>query len=152
MSASGCSGTGGVARLLSSSKVPGAALCAMSTRKPSLQLAPAAQVTTCLAFAGTGTGLARLPSTRPVSVTYCGSPRAGPGMNLPYGSTAIIGMFTTSWSTSFRPSLAAASCLTSAHVAMPPSAEPSSLPVETGRFAAFSAYWRRNTCSEGCEV
>ena len=38
------------------------------------------------------------------SVTYCGRPRAGPGMNLPYGSAAIIGMLVTSLSTSSRPS------------------------------------------------
>ena len=70
-------------------------------------------------FAGTATGLARLPSTRPVAVTYCGRPRSGPGMNLPYGSAAIIGMLVTSVSSSCRPSFSAACFLTDAHVPMP---------------------------------
>src|SRR3954452_12977193 len=97
--------------------VPGSALCEMSVRNG---------VSKCTTFDGTGTGLAVLPSTRPVFVTYCGSPRAGPGMNLPYGSAAIIGTFVTSVSLSSRPSFVAACCLTAAHVAMPvvPSGEP----------------------------
>ena len=48
---------------------PGSALCAMSVRNG---------VSKYRTFAGTGTGVARLPSTRPVLVTYCGSPRSGP--------------------------------------------------------------------------
>ena len=64
-----------------------------------------------------GPGLARLPSTSGRSVvTYCGRPRAGPGMNLPYGSVASIGMFETSLSDSCRPSIVAACFLTDAQV------------------------------------
>ena len=62
----------------------GSALCAMSVRNG---------VSKCRAFAGTGTGLARLPSTRPVVGHVLRQAACGPGMNLPYGSAAIIGMF-----------------------------------------------------------
>src|SRR4029078_4008984 len=87
--------------------VPGSALCAMSVRNG---------VSKCKNVARTGTGVARLPSTRPVFVTYCGRPRAGPGMNLPYGSAAIIGMLVESVSTRSRLSLAAAWILAGFHV------------------------------------
>ena len=83
-------------------------------------------VSKCRTLAGTGTGRGELPSTRPVVVTYCGRPRAGPGMNLPYGSAQIIGMLVTSLSVSSRPSFSAACFLTAAQVLMPsvPSGEP----------------------------
>ena len=70
VSASGVGATGGVAGLWSVSCGAGSALWAMSVRNG---------VSKCVTLAGTGTGLARLPSTRPVSVTYCGSPLAGRG-------------------------------------------------------------------------
>ena len=94
----------------------GSALCAMSVRNG---------VSKCSTLTGTGTGMAMLPSTRPVVVTYCGSP-FGPGLNLPYGSTASIGMFVTSVSTSARPSRLAACCLTAFQVPIPvrPSGDP----------------------------
>ena len=81
--------------------------------------------------AGAGTGVARLPSTRPLCVTYCGRP-LGPGMKLPYGSAAIIGMLLTSRSTNCRPSLVAACSLIIAQLARPPSADERNLPVVTG--------------------
>src|SRR4051794_5192701 len=124
---------------------------------------------------GTGTGLAVSPSTSTSSVvpalpsgplvTYCGSPRSGPGMNLPYGSTASIGTFVTSRSTSLSPSTCSAWSLSDAQVAMPvvpsgavgyvpPAARPpSSLPVATGLPLVVSlTYSRRNTWCDGCEV
>src|SRR4029077_6646403 len=111
--------------------LPGSALCATSVRNG---------VSKCNTFAGSGTGAPKLPSTRPVAVTYCGRPRAGPGMNLPYGSAASIGMFVTSISRNCRPSVPAACALTLAHDACAPASAPTpsiSLPVETGRLAVF---------------
>src|SRR3954449_4900259 len=122
LSASGTGATGGVAGLLSVSCGDGSALCAMS---------PTNGVSKCTTFAGTGTGLAVLPSTSVTTpaaflVTYCGSPRAGPGRYLPYGSVASIGMLSRSMSASLRPSRWAACSLTDAQVDSPPcpSAEP----------------------------
>src|SRR3954462_11164221 len=113
-------------------------------------------VSKCFTFAGTGTGAAVLPSTSPVAVTYCGSPRAGPGRNFPYGSAAIIGTFVTSVSASWSPSTSAACFLTDAHVAMPlaplPAGPPSSMPVETGLPALLLTYSRRNTWCDECDV
>src|SRR6185436_19039933 len=106
-------------------------------------------------------GLVVLPSTRPLLVTYCGSPRAGPGMKLPYGSAATIGTFVTSLSTSSSPSMVLASFLTSDQRGMPGSwsgAAPTGfvpsnrLPVETGLPAELCTYSRRNTWCDGCEV
>ena len=74
-------GTGGVAGLLSGPR--SGRRCARCRSGTACRSAAT--------LAGTGTGLARLPSTRPVAVTYCGRPRAGPGMKLPYGSAASIG-------------------------------------------------------------
>jgi hypothetical protein len=139
--------TGGVAGLWSVSTGDGSALCAMSVRNG---------VSKCSTSAGTATGAAVSPSTRPVRVTYCGRPRAGPGMNLPYGSAAIIGMLVTSASTSRSPSSVAAWALTEAQVAMPvaagPGSPPSRRPVETGRPAVLFSYSRRKTWCEACEV
>src|SRR3954447_12224053 len=65
-------------------------------------------------------------------------------------------MFVTSLSWSLSPSRLAAWALTDAHVAMPlaplPARPPSSLPVETGVPFAFSAYSRRNTWWDACDV
>src|SRR5215218_93049 len=145
-SSSGLGAVGGVDGLWSRSAGLGSALCAMSVRKG---------VSKWSASAGTGTGLARSPSTSPLLVTYCGRP-FGPGMNLPYGSAAIIGMFVTSASTSLRPSSLAAWYLTVAHVAMPlcssPAGPPSSLPVETGTPSPFISYSRRKTWCEEWDV
>ncbi len=77
-------------------------------------------------------------------------------MNLPYGSAAIIGMFVTSLSSSWRPRRVAAWDLVVAHVAMPssvgPAGPPSSLPVETGLPSVLRTYSRRKTWCDECEV
>ena len=74
VSESGVGATGGVPGLWSVSTGLGSALCAMSVRNG---------VSKYSTFAGTGTGAAVSPSTSPVLVTYWGSPRSGPGRNLP---------------------------------------------------------------------
>ena len=154
-SASGAGATGGVAGLLSLSCGDGSALCAMSVRNG---------VSKRSTLLGTGTGAARLPSTRPVLVTYCGSPRAGPGMNLPYGSVASIGTLVTSRSTSASPSSVRGlllHCRPGSHaraaVRRPLVGQPGRQPTEhpAGRHRAvaeLNAYSRRNTWCEGCEV
>src|SRR4051794_28308193 len=86
--------------------------------------------------------------------TYCGRPCSGPGTKLPYGSVANMGMSSTSLSTSWRPSFAAACAFTDAQVAMPLAplpVPPSSLPVSTG-LPPTRLYSRRKTWCDGCDV
>ncbi len=74
VSASGRGATGGVAGLWSVSCRVGSALCAMSVRNG---------VSKCSVSAGTATGFARSPSTRPDLVTYCGQAAGRAGDELP---------------------------------------------------------------------
>src|SRR4029079_10629552 len=118
----------------------GVALWAMSLRNA---------VSMCKTSTGARTGAARLPSTNPVAVTYCGRPW-GPGVKLPYGSDAIIGMLLTSRSTNCKPSLVAACFLIIAHVARPPSADDRILPVDSGT-PVVESYSRRKIWCDACD-
>ena len=92
-------------------RVVGTALCAMSFRN-------AVSMRSALRRHRDGRGRRGCPRRRPAAVRTAAGP-FGPGMKLPYGSAAIIGMLSTSVSTSCRPSMVAACSLISAQVAMP---------------------------------